>query len=48
MLFYETEGEPEGVSGRVLFDKDGKLLMDLSSKAESKERIEKKLKITRL
>ena len=41
MLFYETEGEPEGVSGRVLFDKDGKLLMDLSSKAESKERIEK-------
>ncbi len=41
MLFYETEGEPEGVFGRVLFDKDGKLLMDLSSKAESKERIEK-------
>ncbi|MBR3033251.1 MAG: extracellular solute-binding protein [Clostridiales bacterium] len=41
MLFYETEGEPEGVSGRVLFDKDGKLLMDLSSKADSKERIEK-------
>lgn len=41
MLFYETGGEPEGVSGRVLFDKDGKLLMDLSSKADSKERIEK-------
>ena len=41
MLFYETEGEPEGVFGRVLFDKDGKLLADLSSKAESKERIEK-------
>ena len=41
MLFYETEGEPEGVSGRVLFDKDGNLLADLSSKAESKERIEK-------
>ncbi len=41
MLFYETEGEPEGVFGRVLFDKEGKLLMDLSSKADSKERIEK-------
>ncbi len=41
MLFYETEGEPEGVFGRVLFDKDGNLIMDLSSKAESKERIEK-------
>ena len=41
MLFYETEGEPEGVFGRVLFDKDGKLLMDLSSKAESNERIVK-------
>ena len=41
MLFYETEGEPEGVFGRVLFDKEGKLLMDLSSKAESNERIVK-------
>ena len=41
MLFYETEGEPEGVFGRVLFDKEGNLIMDLSSKAESKERIEK-------
>lgn len=41
MLFYETEGEPEGVFGRVLFDKDGNLLADLSSKAESNERIVK-------
>ncbi len=41
MLFYETGGEPEGVLGRVLFDKEGKLLMDLSSKAESNERIVK-------
>lgn len=41
MLFYETEGEPEGVFGRVLFDKDGNLFADLSSKAESNERIVK-------
>ena len=41
MLFYETEGEPEGVFGRVLFDKEGNLLADLSSKAESNERIVK-------
>ena len=41
MLFYETEGEPECVFGRVLFDKDGNLLADLSSKAESNERIVK-------
>lgn len=41
MIFYETEGEPEGVFGRVLFDKDGNLLADLSSKAESNERIVK-------
>ena len=40
-LFYETEGEPEGILGRVLFDKDGNLLADLSSTADSKERVEK-------